>query len=134
MVETQPKIFLQALLYTGCAFTSFSAISLLSKRRSMLFLGSIIVTMVQGMILYRLLGWLTGYATFGIGYMMFGLFIACLYIIYDTQVIVERAERGDMDVPTHTMLLFIDLFELFIRILKILMELSKEKDNDRRRR
>ena len=100
----------------------------------MLFLGSIIATMVQCMILYRLLGWLTGYATFGLGYLMIGLFIACLYIIYDTQMIVERAERGDKDVPAHTMLLFIDLFELFIRILQILMELNKDKDNDRRRR
>ena len=66
--------------------------------------------------------------------MMFGLFIACLYIIYDTQVIVERIERGDMDVPTHTMLFFIDLFELLIRILQILIEHSKGLDNDRRKR
>lgn len=51
---------------------------------------------------------------------MFGLLIACLYIIYDTQVIIERAENGDKDVPTHTMLLFIDLFDLFIKILRIL--------------
>lgn len=134
LVEINPKLVLQALLYTGCAFTSFSAISLFSRRRSLLFLGGIIVTMVQVMVLYRLLGWLMGYATFGLGYLMVGLFLACIYIIYDTQMIVERAESGDKDVPTHTMLLFFDLFELFIRILQILMELNKDKDNDRRRR
>jgi Bax inhibitor 1 len=133
-MDIQPKLVYQALLYTACAFTSFSAISLFCKRRSMLFLGGIIATMVQCMILYRLMGWLTGWATFGLPYMMISLFIACLYIIYDTQVIVERAERGDKDVPTHTMMLFIDLFELFIRILQILMELNKDKDDDRRRR
>ncbi len=89
--------------------------------------------MIQVMILYRLFGWITGYGYYGLPYLLGGLFVACLYIIYDTQIIVERAERGDKDVPTHTMMLFIDLFDLFIRILKILMELNKDKDNDRRR-
>lgn len=36
--------------------------------------------------------------------------------------------------PMHTMMLFIDLFELFIRIIQVLMELNKDKDDDRRRR
>lgn len=135
IAEVNPKLLVQALLYTGMAFTSFSAISLFSKRRSLLFVGGIIVTMIQCMLLYRLIGWLTGFGSFGLGYMMCGLFLACLYIIYDTQVIIERAERGDKDVPTHTMLLFVDLFDLFIKIVRILQELSnKNEDNDRRRR
>ncbi len=86
------------------------------------------------MLLYRLMNFFTGYGTFGLTYMMFGLLIACLYIIYDTQIIVEKAERGDKDVPTHTMMLFIDLFQLFIKIIQILMELNKDKENERRRR
>ena len=61
LVEIHPQIVVQALLYTGASFTSFSLISLLSKRRSFLFLGSIIVTMMQAMLLYRLFGWLAGY-------------------------------------------------------------------------
>jgi hypothetical protein len=61
IAELEPKILLQALLYTACAFTSFSVISLVSKRRSYLFLGSIIVTLIQGALLYRLMGWLLGY-------------------------------------------------------------------------
>jgi len=90
--------------------------------------------MIQAMCLYRIFGWLTGFGFYGLPYLMCGLLMACLYIIYDTQIIVERAERGDKDVPSHTMMLFIDLFDLFIRILKILIELNKDKDDDRRRR
>lgn len=45
LVELEPMIVVQALLYTVCAFVSFSAISLFSKRRSYLFLGSIIITL-----------------------------------------------------------------------------------------
>jgi FtsH-binding integral membrane protein len=107
----------------------------MSKRRSYLFLGGIIATIVQAMVLNSLIRWLTGYGFYGMPYLLAGLFLSCLYIIYDTQVIIERAERGDKDVPTHTMLLFVDLFELFIRILQILMELNKDKkDDDRNRR
>jgi hypothetical protein len=85
LVEIHPEIVLQAALYTLTAFTSFSAVSLFSKRRSFLFLGGIISTMVQTMILYRLLGYLTGFGgAIGLGYMMISLFLACIYIIYDT--------------------------------------------------
>lgn len=134
LVEVEPQILVQALVYTGAAFTSFSLISLCSKRRSYLFLGGIIATIIQALILNNLIRWITGYGFYGMPYLLTGLFLSCLYIIYDTQVIIERAERGDKDVPTHTMMLFIDLFDLFIRIIKILMELNKNKEEDNRRR
>jgi hypothetical protein len=67
------------------AFGSFSAVSLFSKRRSFLFLGSIIMTMMQVIMFYQLIGWLfSSGSMFGIGYLMCGLFIACLWIIFDT--------------------------------------------------
>ena len=52
---------------------------------------------------------------------MIVLFTACLYIIFDTQIIIEKAENGDMDVVSHTLTLFVDLYNLFITILKILI-------------
>ena len=54
-------------------------------------------------------------------YLMIGLLTACLYIIYDTQIIIEKAENGDKDVVSHTLTLFVDLFNIFIRILEILI-------------
>ena len=68
-----------------------------------------------------------------LAYLMLGLFVACLYIIFDTQIIVEKAERGDKDVPTHTLLLFVDLFELFIRILQILIKLNEDNKKKEKR-
>lgn len=64
---------------------------------------------------------------------MFGLLIGCLYIIYDTQMIVERAENGDKDEISHAMILFVDLFELFIRILQILIELQKNEEGKKKK-
>ena len=66
------------------AFASFSLVSLKSKRRSQLYLGSVIVTLIQAMVLYRLFGWLFGFHTFNFGYMLCSLFVTCLFIIYDT--------------------------------------------------
>ena len=128
LVSVYPELVLQAVLYTATAFTSFTAISMFSKRRSFLFVGGILASLVQGMIMYRIFGWLFGWQTYNLTYLLFGLLIGCLYIIYDTQMIVERAERGDKDEISHAMILFVDLFELFIRILQILLELQKNEE------
>ena len=83
--EVKPELLTQAALYSTTAFGSFSAVSLFSQRRSYLFLGGIIMTMVQCMMMYRLVGWLFGAASgFGLGYLMCGLFITCLWVIFDT--------------------------------------------------
>jgi hypothetical protein len=36
---------------------------------------------------------------------------------------IEKAERGDRDVVKHSLELFIDLFDMFIKIVEILMKL-----------
>ena len=66
-------------------------------------------------------------------YLLSGLLLVCMFIIYDTQLIVERAERGIKDVPSDTLKLFMDLFELFIKILRILMEMKDNEDRKKRR-
>lgn len=65
---------------------------------------------------------------------MIGLLTACLYVIYDTQIIIERAERGDKDEISHALTLFMDVFDLFIKILRILMELQKKQEAENRRK
>ena len=127
ITDVDPTIVTQAVSYTAVAFISFSAVSLFSKRRSYLFLGGIIMTLIQGMVLYRLFAWISGASVINMPYLLIGLLTACLYIIYDTQLIIERAERGDKDVVGHALLLFFDLFDLFIKILKILIKLSEEE-------
>jgi FtsH-binding integral membrane protein len=83
LLEFEPEIVYQAVGYTTIAFTSFTGISLFSKRRSYLFLGGIIMTMMQLMFFYRILGYFMG-NQIGLPYLMCGLFMACMFIIYDT--------------------------------------------------
>ena len=141
IAEFEPMILIQAISYTCLVFGSFSAIALFAKRRSYLFLGGIISATMSCLFWYSTLSWLFGYSKnggqFGLVYMMVGLFIACIYIIYDTQIIIEKAERGDKDVPTHTMTLFMDFFDLFVKILQVLLKLKEEaarKENEKKRR
>ena len=140
LAEFEPSILINAVFCTTIVFGSFTAMSLFTKRRSMLFLGSIISSLVSCMFWYRTMSWMFGYSKYGMGhmnmvYLMVSLFMTCLYIIYDTQMIIEKAERGDKDVPSHTMTLFMDLFDLFIKIVQLLMKLSEDdkKKKDRRR-
>ena len=134
LADIHPQILIQAVAYTAISFVSFTALALFSKRRSYLFVGAIIITLVQGLALYRLFSWLFGYnSSINLGYLMVGLLTACLYVIYDTQLIIERAEMGDKDEISHALTLFLDVFQLFIKILQILMELQKRQEEENRR-
>ena len=88
LAEFEPMILIQAVSYTSIIFGSFSAIALFSRRRSYLFLGGIISSLVSSLMWYRIISWMFGskygFNAESIVYMMVGLFIACLYIIYDT--------------------------------------------------
>ena len=133
VLEIYPGLISQAALYTGTSFGTFSAVSLFSQRRSWLFLGGIIGNVLSAMAVYALISWFTG-NVLGLGYVMVQLFITCCMIIYDTQVIVEQAERGRRDVPAHTLILFEDLFRMFIQVVRILIEMQENGNKNKKRR
>ena len=55
-----------------------------------------------------------------------GLLVFAAYIIYDTQLIVERASKGARDAIGDALQLLIDLLGLFVRILVILVSEATE--------
>ncbi len=58
---------------------------------------------------------------------MMGLFVTCMFVIFDTQMIIEQSERGIRPVAGHAMELFMDLFRLFMQIIQVLLELQEDK-------
>lgn len=54
--------------------------------------------------------------------------------MYDTQMIVERASAGSMDIPGHAMELFMDLFSLFVRLVNILLKKEMDRENEKRKK
>jgi FtsH-binding integral membrane protein len=51
----------------------------------------------------------------------FGLLIFLGYMVYDTQEIIERAHRGDMDYIKHALTLFTDFIAVLVRIIIIMV-------------
>ena len=60
LLEFEPEIIYQALGMTAVIFGSFSMVALFSKRRSYLFLGGIISSIVSCMFWYRWVSWMLG--------------------------------------------------------------------------
>lgn len=51
-----------------------------------------------------------------------GLAVMCGFIVFDTQVIIEKAREGDKDYIMHSLDLFIDFIAVFKRLLIILTD------------
>ena len=129
--EINPAIVVNALVYTMAIFVSFSLFSLVTKRRSMLFLGGFLSSAVSMMFFAQIISMVFGMGlTFSIGYNIIGVWIFALYVIFDTQMIIEKSARGDIDVAGHALELFVDLVQILIKILKILGESEKKKRKD----
>ena len=60
-----------------------------------------------------------------------GLVVFCGFILYDTQLIIEKKRNGDNDFIWHSVDLFLDFVNIFRRILIILSnkEEKKRKNN-----
>jgi FtsH-binding integral membrane protein len=63
-------------------------------------------------------------------YLYLGLAIMCAFVLYDTQLIVEKCASGDTDYIWHSVDLFIDLIDIFRRLVIILGMNSKNKKKD----
>ncbi|KXN68269.1 hypothetical protein CONCODRAFT_72367 [Conidiobolus coronatus NRRL 28638] len=133
-VDVDPSIILMASVSTFLVFASFTLCSLFSKRRSHLYLGSIL-----GSATFVLFGSsvLNSYFHFSGLYMLElygGLIIFCLYVLYDTQKIIEEANRGNKKVINQALALFIDVVAIFVRIVRILINNHYENERKKARK
>ncbi|XP_037078156.1 bax inhibitor 1-like [Pollicipes pollicipes] len=119
-----------AFLMTSAVFVSFTLAALYARRAQFLFLGGILGSGLSMMLMLSLAN------LFFKSRMIFqlelygGLLLFCGFILYDTQLIIERRRRGDKDYVWHALMLFVDLVDVFRHILVILMQ--KENRNKKK--
>jgi len=128
-----PSIVLQAFVGSIAIFTCFSLSAMLSQRRAYIYLGGILSSALTLML------WLGLSQLFFRSELIFniqlygGLLMFCGYILFDTQMIIEKASMGQRNPVRHALELFIDFVGLFVRVLIILMKNNDKKKNSNRR-
>lgn len=128
-----PTIPLYSLMATSIVFLSFTMSALLSPRRSFLFLGGILFSVVSMMSFASLINlFFQSTILFNIN-LYLGLLIFCGYLIYDTQLMIERAEHGNLDSVSHALDLFVDFISIFTRLMIIMTKKNEEERQKNRR-
>jgi FtsH-binding integral membrane protein len=131
-ILVNPQLIPTAFLATSFVFVSFSLSALLTRDRKWIYLGGTLFSMLsltffmgfcfiffKSLLMYKI-------------HMYLSLIIMCGFILYDTQVIVEKKRAGNGDFIGHSVELFIDFINVFQYILKILA--LKEQQEKRKRR
>jgi len=130
-MDIDPRIVSTALLGTATIFICFSLSALTAQRRSWLYLGGMLSSALSLLLLSRLVNLFASSLFLFYVELYVGLAIFCTFIIFDTQVMIEKAAQGDEDYVWAAMELFIDLVGIVVRLLIILMnnaDKSKKKD------
>ncbi|XP_011494613.1 PREDICTED: bax inhibitor 1 [Ceratosolen solmsi marchali] len=131
VISVDPSIVLTALIGTTVVFVSFSISSLLSEQGRWLYLGGTLMSALNIMVLLSLGNILFRSQMIYQIHFYLGLLVMCGFIIYDTQLIVEKNRMGSKDYIAHSLDLFIDFINVFRHLLVILTQ--KEQRNNKRK-
>lgn len=133
-IKVDPSILVSALMLTTLVFLCFTGSALLATRRAYLYLGGFLSSALLVLLFTNVLS-IFKYSSFLFHANLYGgLFLFCGYVVYDTQLIIEKASLGDKDVLAHTLGLFLDLISIFVRILVALLKNNKGSNSPRSRR
>lgn len=127
-----PSIIVTALLGTTIVFVCFSIAAMLAERGSWLFLGGTLMTLLSSMSLMALVNIFMQNHFLYQAHLYLGLILMCGFVLFDTQLIIEKRRMGNKDFVQHALELFIDFIGILRRLLIILTQ--KEKENRRSKR
>jgi len=127
-LHVDPSILVTAFLATTTIFACFTLSALFAKRRSYLYLGGVLSSALSALFLLSVLSLFVNNPLVRSVQLYLGLFMFCGYILFDTQLIIERVQTmGDTDYVWHAVELFTDFVAIFVRIVIILLEYSEGK-------
>uniref|UniRef100_A0A914V7T1 Bax inhibitor 1 n=1 Tax=Plectus sambesii TaxID=2011161 RepID=A0A914V7T1_9BILA len=130
-VRLNPSIVVTAFFGTCVVFICFTIAALYAPDRKFLYLGGILMSAVSTMFWMGLLNlFFASRFIFQLN-LYAGLIVMCGFVLYDTQLIIEKRRRNDTDFIWHAVELFIDFLDIFRRLLIIL---SQKESNEKKRK
>jgi len=132
-MRINPGVIVTAFMATCMIFGSFTLAALYAPDRKFLYLGGILLSTLSTMFWLSLANIFLGSALLFNGMLYVGLVVMCGFVLYDTQMIIEKCRRGDKDYIWHSVDLFIDFVDIFRRLLIILAMKDANRDNKKRR-
>lgn len=128
-MHLNPRIIPMSLVSTFLVFASFSLSSIFSSHHKWLYLGGGLMSILTVMLFTSIINLFIGSYFLFQAQLYLGLVVFCLFIMYDTAVIIEKRRMGDTDHIKHAMLLFTDLVELFRTLVIILYQKERNRNN-----
>ncbi|XP_057304475.1 probable Bax inhibitor 1 isoform X2 [Hydractinia symbiolongicarpus] len=127
VIEIDPTIVSTAFFASCLIFVCFSLSALWAEDRSYLYLGG---TLFSGVSIMMLLSFMNIFFQSNLIFQVYlygGLLLFCGFILYDTQLIIEKRRNGDDDFIWHSVDLFLDFINIFRRTMVILANNKKDK-------
>jgi FtsH-binding integral membrane protein len=136
IISIDPLLMVTALVGTTLIFGCFSLSALLSRRRSWIYLNGFLFSALSVSFWLYLMNFFLLSDTLATIQMYLSCLIASLFIMYDTQLMVERTTRGERDAIWQALQLFLDAMQLFVRLILILQThyQKKQEEKDRKNR
>jgi len=126
-LDVDPTIIVTAFLGTSVIFICFTISALKADRFQYLALGGVLSSGISFLFLLGIMNIFVQSELMFNASLYLGLLIFCGYVLYDTQVIVEKFRRGDTDFAWHAVELFIDFVGIFVRIVILLLQNQKKE-------
>jgi len=127
VLEVDPSIIVTAFAGTVCIFACFTGSALLAERRSMMFLGGLLSSGLSLLCFLGLVNLFVGSMGLYNLHLYLGLLLFCGFVMFDTQLIVEKASAGSDDYLWHALDLFLDFVNIFVKLVSILTKNKKSK-------
>ncbi|MQL68521.1 hypothetical protein Taro_000839 [Colocasia esculenta] len=129
------RILLTAFVGTALAFGCFSAAAVVARRRQYLFLGGLLSSGLSILLWLQFASSIFGASTAAFNVeIYFGLLIFLGYMVFDTQLIIERAYHGELDHVRDALNLYVDLVGVFVRVLVVMVKNAAEKEERKRKK
>jgi len=132
VIAVNPSLVVTSFLGTSVIFVCFTLSALYAQRRSYLFLGGTLMSGLSLLCVLSLVNLFMGSVMVFKMHMYLGLIVMCGFVLFDTQLIIEKAENGDKDYVWHCVDLFLDFITIFRKLMVILAMNDKDKRKEKK--